>query len=221
MKTQIARMGTALLVAVALSATAASAAQAHDWTIEGSSLTKLGLASEKLSFSKPTEFQFQFTSIGTGILSKWNCQVTFTEGSIKSSGKGGMQATLSKCIFRYSSGKECSLNTVTNPPLVGELIEAGGVLYEKFTPSSGETVFGWTMGSDCNTPGLPIFATGNFAMRIASAKTSQIEHAFETSGEINSSAGGALNYGGMLVKLTASYVNALAGTNAGKKWAAE
>ncbi len=221
MKTRIARMGTALLAAVALSATAVSAAQAHEWTIEGSSLTKLGLASEKLSFSKPTEFQFEYTSSGTGILTKWNCVVTFSEGSIKSSGKGGMQATLSKCIFRYSGGKECTLNTVTNPSLLGELIEVGGVLYEKFTPSSGETVFGWTMGADCNNPGLPITASGNFAMRMAAAKTSQAEHTFETSSAINSAAGAGMQWGGMPVRLTASYSNALAGGKAGKKWAAE
>lgn len=221
MKTRIARMGTALLVAVAFSATAAAAAQAHEWTIEGTSLTKLGLPSEKLSFSKPTEFQFQYTSAGTGIVTTWHCPVTFTEGSIQSGGKGGMQATISKCIFRYSGGVECSLNTVTNPPLVGELIEVGGVLYEKFKPNAGETVFGWTMGSNCGSPGLPITATGSFAMRIASAKTSQVERAFETSPEINSAAGTVLQWGGSQVRLTASYVNALAGTKAGKKWAAE
>jgi hypothetical protein len=74
----------------ALGATAASAAQAHEWTINGESLVKHEVASESLSFSKASNFKFAFRA--AEINWKWTCAPIFEEGSI---GQGGTSRSVS------------------------------------------------------------------------------------------------------------------------------
>jgi hypothetical protein len=217
MERRIARIGAALLLVLVMGGSAASAAQAHEWTVEGSPLT----TTATLKFPKASELKFEFVAPGTGVVTHWHCPVTSSEGTIQSAGKGTLHFAIPKCTFEYSGGEvKCTLETVTNPTLNGELTTVEGGIDEKLTPATGEVAFEWKMGSNCNTPGLQIYAKGSFSARIPSPGTA-LEHAFETSAAINDAAGTNLSWGGSKVRLQATWSNVLGGTFAEKKWAAK
>ncbi len=217
MRKRIARIGTALLAVLVLGGSAASAAQAHEWTVEGSPLT----TTATLKFPKTSELNFEYIAPGTGVITHWHCPVTSSEGTIQSGGKGTLRFAIPKCTFEYSGGvQKCTLETVTNPTLNGELTTVEGGIDEKLTPATGKVAFGWKMGATCNNPGLPITAEGSFSALIPSPG-SAVEHAFETSPAINDAAGTNLGWLGGKVRLQATWSSVLGGTLAEKKWAAK
>jgi len=216
MRKRIARTGTALLAVLVLGGSAASAAQAHEWTVEGSPLT----AAASLKFPTTSELNFEFIAPGTGVITHWHCPVTSSEGTILPGGKGTLHFGIPECLFEYSGGAKCTLITVTNPTLNGELTTVESGIDEKLTPATGKVAFEWKMGSTCGSPGLLITAEGSFSARIPSPGTA-LEHVFETSPTINDAAGTNLSWGGAKVRLQANWNNALGGTFAGKKWAAK
>jgi hypothetical protein len=217
MRKRIARVGTALLVVLALGGSAASAAQAHEWTVDGSPLT----ATATLKFPKASELNFEYIAPGTGVITHWHCPVTSSEGTIQPAGKGTLRFAIPECLFEYSGGTpKCTLITVANPTLNGELTTVEGGIDERLTPATGKVAFEWKMGSTCKNPGLLISAEGSFSARIPSPGTA-LEHAFETSPAINDAAGTNLGWLGGKVRVTATWTNALGGTFAGKQWAAK
>lgn len=221
MRKRITRIATAFMVVAAFGAAAASAAQAHEWTIKGESLVKRELASESLSFSKASNFKFAFRAAEVNW--KWTCAPTFEEGSIAQGGKGHIQIGFSSCAWEMSFG-QCGMHPLTNLTLRTELIEAGGLLFLKFLPNekSGETLFRFQVGGD---PGCTLntewVVQGNFAGLISAAKTSQSEHALEFSPSIDKAAGSNLHVGTAKAEMTGGFTNALSGKFLGAGWAAE
>lgn len=221
MRKRIGRIGVALLAVSAMAGTAASAAQAHEWSIGGSTLTKLGLSSEALTIPSGIELHFA-SSIG-GQEFKWVCGGVGkgSEAAIKQAGKGRFNIAFNGCYFEDKH--ECPIAPLTSIPLSGELIEVGGVIYETFSAESGENLFGFRFGSGtmCTQIEGKWWIQGSVAARVSNAKLSTVEHKLEFSNAINTEAGANVHFGSHAASLTASFSQALAGANSGKTWAAE
>jgi hypothetical protein len=157
------------------------------------------------------------------VVYEWTCAPTFKEGSIAQGGKGNIQIGFSACSGLSHYLPECKITPQANPALRTELIEVGGVLYLKFLPpeGKGETLFTFHFGGPLCTGETEWLIQGNFAGRIAAAKTTQVEHALEFSPAINTAAGAKLHIGLKPLEMTGGFTNALAGGLAGKGWAAE
>jgi hypothetical protein len=221
MKKRIARIGAALLAVLAMAGIAASAAVAHEWSIGGSTLTKLGLPSEALTI--PSGIELHFASTIGGQEFKWVCGGVgkTSEAAIKQGGKGRFNIAFNGCVFEDKH--ECPMAPLASIPLSGELIEVGGVLYEKFSAESGENLFGFKFGSGtmCTQIEGKWWIQGSVAARVSNAKLSTVEHSLEFSNAINVAAGAKVHFGTNPASFTGSFSQALAGGNSGKTWAAE
>ncbi len=216
MRKRIARVAVALLAATALAGSAASAAQAHEWTIEGSSLTKLGIVNQAVTNTPSSSLEISSTLFGTPF--HVTCQMTFGSSTIVPGGTGTTRIQLSMC---GGGGIGCEFRSKENPALSGELIEVGGVLYEKFAPVSGKNLFNFEVaGTSCVLKGEVPFQ-GNFAARIASPKSSLTSHSFELSTAINTAAGANFHWGSEAAGMNGGFTSVLAEPNKGKGWAAE
>jgi hypothetical protein len=134
-------LGAAILVALAFSAIAASAVQAHEWRIGGSSMTKLGLTQEATAGSG-TGLTIESNIGGTAF--KFTCAESSTGNAIRG---GTGEATLSLSSCTVSEPAKCTAAPFTLKAKT-ELVTVGGVNYEKFLPKEGQT-FGNVVFSNC------------------------------------------------------------------------
>lgn len=225
MKTQFARLATALLVAAALMATAASAAQAHEWRINEETMKTRGLPSEQLTISKAARFHFDVNIFG--VHSYWTCSASLTGGSIILGGSGRTTFSFRECDVEKPS--QCSIISTVEPKLQTELIEVTKKLYLKFLPPEGaeyERLFRFEF-QEGSVPGACAGLAdvgaefpfqGSFAGSIAAPTTEAVSHALEFSPAINAAAGANLHVGGWEATMSGGYTSALGGGHAGENW---
>lgn len=204
-------LGLALLVALAFGAIAASGAQALDWQQQSGTTILSGTSSETVA---GTGSGFTFTSTLAGSSVEVNCTSATTSGSIVGGGTGSSAIGLGGCAVAKPS--HCGLASQPTLNAKVELVQAGGVLFQKFVPA--ETSFAKLefTGKECelNEASAPI--KGSFAGReLSSALVANHSLSFTKSGtwpEV------ALTFGTKAATLTGEVTQHLSGNMANHGW---
>jgi hypothetical protein len=126
---RISALGASLLMALAFGAIAASGAQALDWQHQGGTTVLSGTSSETVA---GTGSGFTITSKLLGASVEVNCSSATTNGSIVAGGTGSSTIGLGGCSVAKPSN--CSLAYQPTLSAKVELVQVGGVLFQKFVP---------------------------------------------------------------------------------------
>lgn len=202
----------ALVAMVALSAVAASSASAHEFYIEGKSMTELGLKEETVS----SEIEGVTLSSVSGV--EVICTETAGTGTIKAGGAGSMTLRFNKCSVATPVG--CKVKSIVLENMASKLVEVEGKLADEFSPGkSGGILFVLPLedlgASLCSQAGeWPI--EGELTGRTGS-------EAEKEAGALNftNTSGSHLLYRGSLLTVTGKGEVKLSGVNKGRKWSAK
>jgi len=201
----------ALVAVVALGAVSVASASAHEFYIEGKSMTELGLKEEAISGEGTKGTSTQLLS-AAGI--KVTCNSSAVSGTIKAGGEGTARFTLTECSVETPS------NCIVEEPVVFQtnsgLVETEGKLADSFMlPGSPPQVLLNFLGANCNIAGK-WYGEGNVTGLVAS----EVEN---TTGELKFTAvsGSDLVMGGSATTFKTRTSVKLSGANAGRKWSAK
>jgi hypothetical protein len=218
-------LGLAALASLAISAVAATAAQAFEWKIEttpGTTKTfaELGITNETVTPSAGKTFVLK------SVVAKEAFEMTATtltgEGAVIT--KGGTDS--GKLIFSgLTVVKPAGCKTtekITTKALKTELVEKGGVLYDKFFPAEGTTFANITITGCAAAETYPV--KGVVFGKTEPLNTMKASQPVQFSQKINEEGSGEaipLKLGAEKAELEGEGLNALSGTWAGKPFGAQ
>lgn len=207
---RISAFAAAILVALAFGALAAGGAQAFEWEAGGHTLVERETTSEAVTGSGGS-FQLNSTVLAQSL--EMNCSSASTSGSIASGGSGSSALSLSGCTIAKPSG--CAIKSPVVLESNVQLIEAGGVTYQKFTPKS-ESKFALLKITNCS-------ATGNYALQgsfagLGSQTEKLVDQPLSFSNAINAAAGTELKLGKQAAELAGTVEQHLSGPLSGRYW---
>jgi hypothetical protein len=209
-----------IFVALLLSAwAAATALAAREWKIgpEGSSnsLEELGLANETVSVSLATgtELSLEGKVLGVELL----LRAGTVEGIETKIIKGGTDSgKLKLSMLSVTKPAKCSAPAITTAALKTELVEVGGVLYDKFSAASGEILATITLtGAECALAETSINLKGTVFGEVEPLGVQLVGWPLRFSKAINTAAGGSLKLGVEPASMTANLQFKLSGGKAG------
>lgn len=225
--------GLVLLASCLMMATAiASVAQAEEFTLNGSSFTSKGIASESITGSGPGG-KFLVPNFGFVIA----CTGTTLSGTILLGGTAHATALFSGCSvegnkFCKTYETKLKMESETEPGFIltgglGALVTIGGEHYLLIEGSGGApftTIFFTKMSKGCTLP-LENTKTGSFVMKAPTALTPSVAQSVETISQSELEKifpGDILKYGNQPGWIDGGSVTlSLTGANKGQKWGAE
>lgn len=167
----------------------AGRAQAHEWKVNGSTLSKLEIKEQPFSISGvPINFVWTFGEVTF----RWTCELNSEKGVLTQEGKGTVTLKFQPCFLQEpSEATGCKIVQVAGTGAVKfELVESESVLYEKFTPV-GAKLFEFQITGCMIFSKFPI--EGSFAVKAKSLFEEKVEQPWETNAEINSAVGAKLS----------------------------
>src|SRR5262245_29914034 len=157
---------------------AAGRAQAHEWKVNGSTLTKLEIKEQPFAVSGvPINFVWSFE----GVTFRWTCEMSSEKGVLTQEGKGTVTLKFQPCFLQEpSEATGCKIVQVAGTGAVKfELVESGSVLYEKFAPVGTKLFEFQITGTGCMIfTKFPI--EGSFALKLKSLFEEKVEQPWET-----------------------------------------
>ncbi len=211
MRSRFGSVLVALVAVLALGAGAAMSASAHEFYVEGKSMTESGLTEETVT-----------STVGHAILAgpgfAIECLSNSGTGTIKQGGTGGMAFKLGTCIV--SKPEFCKVKPIIVEKTVDQLVEVEGKLADRFAPAkAGGYLF--TMQFENNGGECSLFPT---ELPVEGQMTGLVESEAESEAaalNFTTKSGSHLVLPGALMTATFKDTVKLSGVNKGKKWSAK
>jgi hypothetical protein len=200
---RISAIGLALAAVFALVAVAAASASAATWKIEGKEFT----GEEKIS-STGGPFTLTVPKLGVAI----KCEKEANTGKIFSKNKDESTIEFTKCAVEKAAN--CTVKEPIKSEVNTELIEVGGVVYDKFTPKKEPFTTITLEGSGCVLKGS-YEVKGTEAGQVGAEA---VESTLTFSEAISKAAGTVLTFGADEAFLAGTSSQKLTGKEKGKKW---
>jgi len=209
----------------------ASAAQAHEWIVEGKDLKEFAAVEEEgATFSSSQESAF-FTfdwPIPSVYHFEWACTQESGAGFLWPATKS--QPAFSSTTFKWTNcafteGLKCPIHFVRST-VKGELVEneKTKTLYEKFVPlKEGGTVMEFSWGQDPNSciSGEDVPFTGSYSAQLNSPGTELLTQPQTFSPAIDMAMGTSMKFKETTLTISGALKKTLTGELAGLKWGAK
>jgi RHS repeat-associated protein len=210
------RRNTPVLVAIAvmalgIAALCAGTAAAASWTIEGKTLSELGLSEESVT-SAATSMSIEVPKISL----KVECELEKGTGKIFSAGTDEATMELSKC--KVAKAAACTVTTPITLKVKTELLKKAGIVYDVLKPLTGETIGTFTIkGEECAFgPSKEFKLTGSTAGQLELEEA--VKEGLGFSKAIAEAAGTSMLAGANPAFLIGTSSRELSGIKKGKKW---
>lgn len=193
---------------LAIGALLAATANGASWTIEGKTLSELGLSEESIT-STATPMSIEVPKIAL----KVECELEKGTGRIFSASTDEATMELSKC--KAVKAEACAVEPMTLK-VKTELIKKAGLVYDVLKPLTGETI-GTLMlkGAECPFP-TKLNLTGSTAGQLELGET--VKQGLGFSKAIAEAAGTSMLGGANPAFLIGTSIRQLSGARAGKAW---
>jgi hypothetical protein len=215
------RIALAVIACLALTAVAASAAQAAVWKVAGSTLA----ANETIKLQNSGNMILESKILGTRIGMKatgLECSGICSLLAGAASGTGSLKFT----GMTFETPSSCSVKggSLTTVPLTASVImdpSGGEATFVKFAPTSGTTIVEFAIeGATCPLAGNTLKLKGSFAGRSANTGVETREQSIVFSAAEQTTGGGSLTFGSEPATLVGTVFFALTGGNSGKVFGA-
>jgi hypothetical protein len=209
----------------AFAAPGASATSLAEWVIEGETMNELSLTEESVSATSTGSFELKSKVLGSPFRLK--CEGIGASGKLRQEAKGELTLEWSKCAVLEPSG--CKTSEKITHSISSTTIETSEKEYEKFAPSSGETLMEVSVNGCALEGKFPVKGTA-FCPQVKEVEESEtseetlekVEQPFTYSEAISTAAGcGTYKLGKEPATIAGEYVQnfKLAGPRAGKRFA--
>jgi hypothetical protein len=212
------KLRLSVLLVIALSGLFAASANAANWEIGGTKFT--AGQTEAVTGAAVTATTLQSKVLGTELKVTYSAHETIgTELAPNGAHRINVTRYASPSVIQPVGCKTTPLEfkSVTGTAGMGNTEATKGNVYVKFVPTSGE-VFGTLKLTECAAAGSYQIKGSYYVKAVNGTGVNAVKQEYQSSGEINSSQGGALTVGKEAATLTGTVGVSLSGSNAGKAW---
>jgi hypothetical protein len=215
------RIALAVIACLALTAVAASAAQAAVWKVAGTTLA----ANETISVQNSGNFSLESKVLGTAVKLKatgLECSGTCSLLAGTANATGSLKYT----GVSFETPSTCSVKggSLTTVPLTASVImdpSGGEATFVKFAPTSGTTFVEFGIeGATCPLAGNTVKVKGTVAGRSANTGVESVSQSLLFSAAEQTTGGGSLTLGSEPATLAGTAINKLIGAKVGQAFGA-